>query len=185
MAIGLQLPILGRPLRRQDLADFPDDGRRYELVHGSLVVSPSPVLKHQRAVMRLAVLLAEVVPSDLEVISSPYDWSPDDGDLFQPDIVVIPRSTPGDAKFVRVAPALAVEVLSPSTRLYDRNTKRAAYAEAGLEWLWIVDPDNPMIEVYGREAGDIVVAASARGAAPLDVTEPSPATVVPADLVDD
>lgn len=184
MATGLHLPILGRPLRRQDLADFPDDGRRYELVHGALVVSPSPVLRHQRSVMRLAVSLVAVAPSDLEVISSPYDWSPDDGDVFQPDIVVIPRSTPGDAKFVRAAPALAVEVLSPSTRLYDRNTKRAAYAEAGLEWLWLVDPDAPSIEVYGRVDDDLIVVASATGDEALDVSEPFPVSVVPSGLVD-
>lgn len=183
MATGLHLPILGRPLRRQDLANFPDDGRRYELVHGALVVSPSPVLRHQRAVMRLAVSLVAAAPSDLEVIS-PYDWSPDDGDVFQPDIVVIPRSTPGDAEFVRAAPALAVEVLSPSTRLYDRNTKRAAYAEAGLEWLWIVEPDAPSIEVYGHVHDDLVVVASAAGNETLDVTEPFPVTVAPAGLVD-
>lgn len=141
--------------------------------------------------MRLSSALVTAIPHDLEVITAPYDWSPDDANVFQPDILVIPRETPGDAKFVRGAPALAVEVLSPSTRLYDRNTKRAAYAEAGLAWLWIVDPDVPSIDVYGRgqegsaAVDDLVVVVSASGATELAATAPLPFSVVPATLVDE
>ncbi|HEU4492416.1 MAG TPA: hypothetical protein VFR74_16260 [Jiangellales bacterium] len=53
----------GRPLTRDDLESLPDDGHRYELLDGALLVTPAPTPRHQWAVMGLiAVLTAHVVP---------------------------------------------------------------------------------------------------------------------------
>jgi hypothetical protein len=63
----------GRPLTRDDLESLPDDGHRYELLDGALLVTPAPTPRHQRAVMGLiAVLTAHVVPP-LEVMVAPLD----------------------------------------------------------------------------------------------------------------
>jgi len=40
-----------------DLAQMPDDGKRYEILEGELVVSPSPVTKHQWVVGNLFAFL--------------------------------------------------------------------------------------------------------------------------------
>jgi len=58
------------PLLAADLDAMPDDGRRYELVDGSLIVTPAPSVRHQIVVMRLVVLLDAACPSDLRVLSA-------------------------------------------------------------------------------------------------------------------
>jgi len=60
----------------EDLDALPDDGLQYELVDGVLLVTPAPVPRHQRAVLRLAVLLTESCPGDLEVFVAPLDFRP-------------------------------------------------------------------------------------------------------------
>jgi Uma2 family endonuclease len=70
MAAVTTLP-WGRPLTRRDLRELPDDGHRYELVDGMLLVSPSPPRRHQRAVTRLGLLLGNACPPNLELLFAP------------------------------------------------------------------------------------------------------------------
>jgi Putative restriction endonuclease len=63
----------GRALTRSDLEQMPDDGHRYELVDGTLIVTPAPSPRHQRAVARLHLLLSRGCPADLEVLFAPLD----------------------------------------------------------------------------------------------------------------
>ena len=64
------------PFTWDDLARMPDDGYRRELIHGQLLVTPSPVARHQHAAVQLTRLLANVCPQDLVVMSAPFDWKP-------------------------------------------------------------------------------------------------------------
>lgn len=63
----------GRAFTRQDLESIPDDGRRYELIDGTLVVTPAPSPRHQRAVAQLHLRLAHACPPELEVLFAPLD----------------------------------------------------------------------------------------------------------------
>src|SRR4051812_34508668 len=65
-----------RPLTYEDLAVTPDDGRRYELVDGTLLVSPSPIHRHQAMLGKLFALLDATAPSDVAVMLGPFDFVP-------------------------------------------------------------------------------------------------------------
>jgi Uma2 family endonuclease len=129
---------------------LPDDGNRYEAVHGELLVTPAPGLLHQRAVFAVAQLLAEFVTRHGigEVLISPADIQFSDRDLVQPDIFVAPLvegRRPQAWGEIRSL-ALAVEVLSPSTARADRWVKRVLYQGAGVAEYWILDLDAQVVE---------------------------------------
>src|SRR6478735_10361271 len=108
-----------------DLDQLPDDGLRYELLDGILLVSPAPTRPHQRAVFELGVLLRTVCPPDLEVLVAPLDWRPDRKTSLQPDVLVLGNRDL--ASPARESMILAVEVLSPSSRRKDAVYKRSKY----------------------------------------------------------
>ena len=78
----------GRPLTWADLESFDDDGYRYEIVDGTLLMSPSPRPLHQRVVARLLTVLGEHCPRDLEVLPAPVDVVLADDTVLIPDVVV-------------------------------------------------------------------------------------------------
>lgn len=171
-----------RPFTIGDLEGMPDDGRRYELIDGTLVVTPAPSYVHQRAVLRLGVLLDAAISDDLEVLVAPFEWRPNNTSSFQPDVLVFRRADV-DPDLLRVPPVLAIEVLSPSTHGVDLGAKLDAYGRSGLDHYWVVDPLAPSLVVYGREAGGLVPTASVSGDQAHEATDPVAVRVVPADLV--
>lgn len=171
-----------RPLTADDLAVLPDDGHRYELVDGTLIVTPAPSWRHQRAVVRLATVLVAAAPADLEVLTAPFDVHLADDTVLQPDVLVC-RQADLTQRNLPVPPLLAVEVLSPSTRLVDLNLKRARYEAAGCPAYWVVDPDAPSITAWELKDGAYVEVASSVGTAVFASTGPCPVTFLPRDLV--
>ena len=93
-----------------DLRDLPDDGLQYELADGVLLVSPSPRPAHQRAVVRLLLLLQASCPPHLEVFVAPLDFQPTRRRSLQPDVLVVRRDEIGELALERRL-ELAVEVL--------------------------------------------------------------------------
>lgn len=133
---------------------LPDDGNRYEVIDGELLVTPSPTWLHQRAIGRLQFLLAAWCRGSRsgEVLASPADISTGEDRLVQPDIFVVPAEMAARAQswadVTRLL--LAVEVLSPSTARADRLVKRRIYRELADEY-WIVDLDARLIERWRPE----------------------------------
>src|SRR5881392_615255 len=112
---------------------LPADGNRYEVVHGELLVTPSPRLWHQTLVTRLLHALATYLDSEPVglVYASPADisWGREDI-LVQPDVFVIPRDEARTLDWMQIRTLrLAVEVLSQSSQRADRFTKRRLYQE--------------------------------------------------------
>jgi Uma2 family endonuclease len=162
---------------------LPDDGLRYEIIDGILVVSPSPIPRHQRAIRRLSRILEDNCPDDHEVFFAPLDWQPDQWTSLEPDLLVVAKDRIGE-KNISENPALVVEVLSPSTSRYDRVMKASRYAEAGIPQYWIVDPARPSVEVFDLdEHGVYQLTARADGDDVVTVSAPLPVTVSPAALV--
>lgn len=162
-----------------DLAGFPDDGLRYELVDGVLLVSAAPSEEHQIVLGNLFLLLAPAAPSDLRVFVAPFDVRLDPRRLLQPDIVVVPK----DRTLADRRPLLAVEVLSPSTRLVDSTLKRQVLEQGGIASYWLVDPLAPSLTVLELRDGGYVEQAVVRGSERYQAQQPFPVDVVPADLL--
>lgn len=135
------------PLTAAELATMPDDGRRYELLDGSLLVTPAPRFVHQSLSGGLFTLLRSLAPIDLVVLCAPFDVVLDDFTVLQPDILVAPRSAFTEHN-LPVAPLLAVEILSPSTRAIDLGAKKLRYESAGCPNYWVIDPDEPSITAW-------------------------------------
>ena len=164
-----------------DLDALPDDGLRYELVDGVLLVSPAPALTHQIAVFNLVEQLLRHAPADLRVLGAPLDVRFSGTRQLQPDVLVVPRETP-TARLER-RPLLVVEVLSPSTRATDLTLKRHVFEQAGVPSYWLLDPEVPSLTVLELQDAAYVEVARVEGEQPLTVERPFPVTLVPAVLV--
>lgn len=175
----------GRPFSIDDLDQFPDDdGLRYELIEGTLIVSTTPTKLHQRAVMRLTLLLSSACPPELEVLPGPVDVVLAPATMVAPDAVLARTADMGGRRFDEALPLLVVEVISPSSRLIDPNTKRAAYCASGVEGYWIVDPIEPSVRVI-RWTPDGEHEQFVAGDDTLAVDWPVPVELCPAALVSD
>lgn len=170
------------PLTWDDLQKLPDDGRRYELVDGVLLVTFTPVTVHQRAVTELLVLLHHACPDDVEVLPAPVAWYISKHTVFEPDVVLV-KKLDQSAQYLDEAPLLAIEVLSPSTKLRDLGLKRRYYGDAGLPWYWIVNPKKPRLTVLRLVGDRFVEHAVVEGDEEYVATEPVAVTVVPSALV--
>jgi Uma2 family endonuclease len=165
----------------RDLDLLPDDGLRYELLDGILLVSPAPTRRHQRATLQLGVLLSAACPPGMEVLIAPLDWRPDDGTSLQPDVLVL-----SDRDLNRTAAdsmILAVEVVSPSSRRKDAVYKRSKYEDARVESYWIVDPDTASITALELVDGRYVTVGEVTGDQTLTLEKPFPITIVPSSLM--
>jgi len=165
-----------------DLAATPDDGHRYELIDGAMIVSPAPAARHQRISLRLSVLLDNACPPGLLVFAAPFDVVLADDTSVQPDLVVAREADVAEAN-LPAAPVLAVEILSPSTRLIDLNLKRERYRRAGIWSYWIVDPDGPRLTVLELRDDAYVEVADLSGDASWTAILPYEVTIVPSQLV--
>ena len=161
---------------------LPDDGHRYELVDGVLIVSPSPRMLHQRAVGNLHLQLREACPADLEVFLVPFDVVLARDTVLEPDLLVARRADLTERNLPAV-PVLAVEVLSPSTRRFDLLLKRSRLEAAGCEHYWVVDADEPSVLAWRLVDGRYSEASRAAGDEPFVVRDPYPVSFVPTDLV--
>ena len=173
-------PGFGGPFTVAELDRMPNDGHRYELMDGVLVVSPRPTTVHQFVAMRLATVLDKACPDGLCVLAEPAVQLDPVTEL-SPDLVVVRIEDVGDAKFT-LPPLLVVEVRSPSTALIDLNRKKAAYEKFGVPSYWIVDPDpvRPELTVFELRDGSYVTEATSTQA--VTVTRPFPVTITPAQL---
>ena len=130
---------------------MPDDGNRYEVVYGELLVTPAPRVWHQVLVHRLSVaieLYLRTEPAGM-VLTAPADISWGRDVLVQPDVFVVVPEEARTLIWSRVQTLLLVaEVLSPSTARGDRMLKRLRYREAGIPLYWLVDGDERSVEVW-------------------------------------
>lgn len=173
----------GRPLTRADLETMPDDGHRYELIDGALIVTPSPSWRHQGAVVGLVLALRSGLPPDLALFVAPLDVVLADDSVVEPDVLVCRRRDLGN-RVLEAAPVLAVEVLSRSTRHIDLTLKRSRYEAAGCPSYWVVDPEVPNLTAWELREGVYVVAGTAEGEEVLHLDLPYPVNLVPARLFD-
>lgn len=149
------MPNLAKLWTRDTVLALPDDGNRYELVDGELLVSSAPRGPHERAVWQLHLMVAPYVETHRLGATgmAPADLDLKSGQLLQPDLFVVGLvggREPLDWPDYPV-PLLIVEVLSTSTARYDRITKRRRCQRTGVLEYWIVDVDARAVERWHAE----------------------------------
>lgn len=149
-----------------DLANFPEDGKRREIIDGELFVSTQPHFYHQVFCGRLSGALdtwGAPTGAGLAAVAPGLIFA--DNDDVAPDVTWasrerLARILEGDK--LRAAPELVVEVLSPGRKniLRDRETKLKLYARRGVDEYWIADWPRHAIEVYRRDGAFLVPVAT-------------------------
>jgi Uma2 family endonuclease len=161
------MSVVAQPLTWDDIKNWPvDAGKRTELVHGELVVSPSPSTDHQIIVKRLVVELelyvragafGEVIPGPVDVVLGP--------DLvYVPDVCFIAKNRLGIVRPGHIAgpPDLCIEVTSESNRTHDTVVKYQHYAGYGVAEYWVVDSREREISTWCNQGGEFSLIGRAR-----------------------
>jgi Uma2 family endonuclease len=129
-----------------DLDRLPEDGHRYELIDGALIVSPSPTSRHQKLASRIEDALEATCPDDWVVIQG-VEVRISRRRSLTPDVLVVTAGA--DARepstFHPHEVLLAVEIVSPSSVTMDRVAKPALYAQAGIPYYWRVESDAGIV----------------------------------------
>ena len=141
--------------RFDQLDGLPDDGRRYEVVDGLLVVSPPPTVWHQVVGAGLLCQLSAQAPSDWWVLHELGLPLGTDGRV--PDLSVVSARAPAGPSAPLPGPehvGLVVEVVSRSSRKTDRFAKPGEYAEAGIPLFWRVETEPELLLVAHQRSGE-------------------------------
>jgi Uma2 family endonuclease len=154
-------------LTYEDYAALPDDRNRYELFEGELQVSPSPGARHQDVVLGLGALLRQHVRQHGlgRVFVAPLDVLLSNITVVQPDVLFVStvRLALVEEPFVRGAPDLVVEVISPTSGRADRGVKQQLYARHGVAHYWLIDPEQRQATAFRLAEGAYEQVASAGG----------------------
>src|SRR5712692_1862389 len=142
----------------EDYAALPENGQRYEIVNGVLIMAPAPSPDHQDITGEIfSYLRTHIKLAGLgRVFTSPIDVDLGTKNVYQPDVVVVLNEHLDRVQEKKIvgAPDLVVEVASKSTAAYDRLTKHDAYARAGIAEYWMVKPASRTVEVMVLEDGE-------------------------------
>ena len=150
------------------LEALPDDGNRYELIDGELLVSKAPGIPHQLSFMELLYRLLSYLKKNPvgQLIPGPGVVF-DDYNGVIPDLVFVSveRAHIITDRGLIDAPDLMVEVVSPGEKNSerDRQIKRQLYSRRGVREYWVVDPRLKTIEVYRLQENVLVLEATLRG----------------------
>lgn len=138
----------------EDYLKTPED-KRYELIEGELIMTPSPVPYHQRIVMNIGFGLDEFIKKHTlgKLFLAPCDVYLDDENVFEPDVLFISKERADiiGEKNIQGAPDLVAEVISEGTAYRDLVKKKKLYAQFGVKEYWIVDPWEKTVEIFGNK----------------------------------
>ncbi|MDF2712852.1 MAG: Uma2 family endonuclease [Nonomuraea muscovyensis] len=173
------------PFTVDDLLKFPDDGNRYELFNGSLLVSPAPTPLHQLAITELLYALRRASPPDLAPLTT-VNLRVSDKDYYIPDIVVVPKASVESVPLM-FSPSdirLAIEVVSPSTQGRDRALKANAYAAVGIPSYWRIElAEGPALHVYELDGKAYGPPVAYKAGTVVTLQQPYTISFDPADLI--
>ncbi len=134
-----------------------EEGAPYQLIDGELIMSPSPIVYHQKILLNLIRQLSNytkknnmglILPAPMDVYLEVYE-------TYQPDIIFISnerKNIIGEKK-IEGAPDLVIEILSESSAYYDLKHKKNIYEKHNVKEYWIADPIDKSIEVYENKNG--------------------------------
>lgn len=148
-----------KPWTSDDLDLLPDDGNKYEVVDGQLLVSPAPSLAHEAVLLELAERVRAYCRANRLGQAFPRnDLRFDDANRVDPDLSVVPVFPPIPESLTWATaprPLLVVEVLSRSTRTHDLRWKRELYRREGIPLTWMVDSRARVVHVIRPGSVDV------------------------------
>jgi len=155
--MSIPLDKLGVKYTYGDYLKWPDE-ESWEIIAGvPYLMSPAPSVDHQRISGEIFRQLATyLLDKNCKAFPAPFDVrfpSTDEKDeaiqtVVQPDIIVICDQSKLDKRGYRGAPALIVEILSPSTSKKDLSEKYDLYERSGVKEYWVVFPLDQVLDVY-------------------------------------
>ena len=144
------------PITVEDYKVLPETGPNYQLIDGTLYMSPSPTRFHQHLSRNLEFIIFQWIKAGGggEVYNAPLDVYLDDVNVFQPDLIYV---SAGNLDLLTDAgieggPDLVVEILSPSTEKLDLGPKKKIFASHGVKEFWAIDPKTRSVEIYDLAA---------------------------------
>jgi len=169
-------PIRSLPLTYDDYLRLPEDGPRYELIEGELLMTPAPTVTHQTLLGRFFVAISIfLAKSPLgRILFAPVDVVLSPANVVQPDLLFIAKehydriTEPG----IQGAPDLVIEILSKRSRRHDEVTKLRLYAKFGVAEYWIADRFAAAVRVYRLEGDRYRLATERKGEAGGRLTSP-------------
>ncbi len=183
------MPSSAIPWTREMVLALPDDGNRYELLDGELLVTPAPRARHQDAALALVVRLSGYLRTHRigHLGFAPADLALEGGQLVQPDVYVVPlvEGRPPRNWPEYGIPLLVVEILSPSSARADRIVKRRRFQRTGVPEYWVVDLDARVVERWGPDderpaiLDEVVTWHPVPGVPPLEISLPELFSEVP------
>jgi len=128
------------------------DDKRYELIDGELLMTPSPFTRHQRISRKIEFILEKFITENNlgEIFYAPCDVYLDNENVVQPDILFISKDRMNiiGEKNIQGAPDLTIEIVSENSAYRDMVLKKKLYARSGVKEYWIIIPEEKEIEVY-------------------------------------
>ena len=138
--------------------NLPDDGMRYEIADGVLLLTPSSTGSHQDTIGEVCFYLrSHIKLAGLGlVIQAPFIVELSAKDVFQPDIVVVMNAHLDRVQEKRVvgAPDLVVEVSTSGTAAFDRLTRYDTYEYTGVQEYWILKLERRTVEIFVLEGDE-------------------------------
>jgi Uma2 family endonuclease len=134
-----------------EYARFPDDGNRYEVIDGEVLVTPSPSPNHQHVLGTLHMQMRTYVERfGLGVVLLDVDLLFATGQFLRPDLLFVPaeRRDGISDRGVEVAPGLVVEVQSPTSASIDRVKKPRRYGDFGIPEYWVLAPTEGAVWIW-------------------------------------
>jgi len=139
-------------LTYDDYVQFPDDGKRHEIIEGDHYMTPAPKAKHQTAALNLSLAIGGFVKNHGLglVFIAPFDLILSDENVVQPDLLFVSaaRTAIVTEDNVQGAPDLVIEILSELSRKKDEVTKRKLYERFGVQEYWVVDPELEIVKIF-------------------------------------
>jgi Uma2 family endonuclease len=173
----------GEPWTEEAYFALGETRDRIELFDGGLIVTPASTGRHQSVSYRIHRAFEPAAEAiGLEVVEA-VNVRLRAGRVFIPDLILthdVDQST-----FDAAAVPLICEIVSPSNAGHDRVLKFHLYADAGIPWYLLVEPDGESLALtlYRLESGQYVEHSVAKGGQPLTMTEPIAIVLDPAALL--
>ena len=134
----------------EDYQQFPDDGKRYEIINGELFMLPSPIIPHQRVSKNLTYFFEQYLRKNPigELFVAPCDVLLSDTNIVEPDLLIVLSENKHiiTTKNIEGVPDFIIEILSPFNRVMDIRRKKALYEQFGVKEYWIIDLELETIQ---------------------------------------